>query len=131
MGWRFQSRVGRCAAEAVRKIGEARKDLTHAALRSEADADLALLRSLSPVVESALDGLSRSSKGRALVLYLERGEKVEGLFERALPQGIELKTNSESFTVEMKEECGYCLPLQEGLGRIGNDRCKREHIHER
>jgi hypothetical protein len=83
--------AARCPNEAVGELEGARKEVSAAALGSDADGDLALLRAWSKLLGATQDNLAKSPKGRPLSLELESHEPVEGLFERAVPGGLLLR----------------------------------------
>jgi hypothetical protein len=113
--------ASRSMAEALQELERARKEVTDSALGKEADGDLALTRAAQGLLAAAGENLQKSPKGRALSLFLDAGDKVEGSFERALPAGVELKREAETLAVDLPEVTAKSLvsyaPPSDDLGR--------------
>jgi hypothetical protein len=94
-------------AAAIQGLEAAAPALTEPAMKSDAAADLELLRLCSAAVSDVIQALSKTAKGQKIALEFDAGasapSRIDGIVTRASPTWIEVKTETDTVLVDFDD----------------------------
>jgi hypothetical protein len=104
---------------AVRDLEASQVTLRDPAVKAEAAADLETLRLLAAAYTDVVQAMARWSKGQKIALEVDAGGtafRVEGTVVRQGPGGLDVKSEAETYSVDLDDLTAACL--RELLGKL-------------